>query len=150
MSIETVRYLIGDTDTSNQLLPDAIIDFFLTEAGNNVYLAASLSADACAAAVARDVSNSQTDSHGVHNLSRSSSDKFKHFKDLASMHMARYKSGAGSSDSGSAAATLTVFAGGISQSDKRTRASDGDRVTPAFSRQLHDNPGKMLTGDLDE
>lgn len=39
-SIDTVRFLIGDTDTENQLVKDAEIEWLLAEANNAVYMAA--------------------------------------------------------------------------------------------------------------
>lgn len=148
--IDDVRLLIGDTDGNAQTLSDSNIDFFLTEANNNTYLAASLAADAIAAKFARDVTNSQSDSQGLHSLSRNNSDKYKHYKELAATLMKRYQQRAGSNSSGSGAAALNVFAGGISKADKSTRNADSDRVQTAFNRTLHDFPGKALTGVADE
>ncbi len=48
-STEKVRLLIGDTDSSDQLLSDDQIDFFLTERGDNYVLAAADAAEAVAA-----------------------------------------------------------------------------------------------------
>lgn len=141
--IDVLRLLVGDTDTSNEALTDAHCAFFLSEANDNVYLAASLAADAIAAKYARDVTNSQTDSHGVHNLSRNNSDKYKHYKELAGTLMVRYKQGAGTTSS--SAPAISVFAGGISNADKGNREAATDRVTPAFNRELHDYPGKSKT-----
>ena len=148
--IDNVRLLIGDTDSNAQTLSDSNIDFFLSEANENVYLAASMAADAIAAKFARDVTNSQSDSQGLHSLSRNSSDKFKHYTDLAEKLMGRYKQGAGSGGNGSSAATLNVFAGGISKADKSTRNADPDRTGTSFNRTLHDFPGKTLTSVHDE
>jgi hypothetical protein len=148
--IDNVRLLVGDTDASNQMLTDVNIDFFLDEANGNTYLAASMAADAIAAKCARDVTNSQSDSQGLHTLSRNSSDKYKHYKELAATLMKRYQQGAGSSSNGSTAAALNVFAGGISKADKSARNADSDRTGTAFSRTLHDHPSKTLTSVHDE
>ncbi len=43
---DAIRFLIGDTDTSNQLLQDAEITFLFNQWNSNVYLAAAHACDA--------------------------------------------------------------------------------------------------------
>lgn len=40
-NLDKVRFLVGDTDTNNQLLRDAEINWLLSEWNNNVYVAAA-------------------------------------------------------------------------------------------------------------
>lgn len=48
-SRDKVRFLIGDTDTNNQLLQDAEIQFLLSEWNSNAYVSAAHACDALAA-----------------------------------------------------------------------------------------------------
>jgi hypothetical protein len=40
------------------------------------------------------------------------------------------------------------FAGGISIADKQTREEDTDRVEPAFTKRLHDDPESELSDEI--
>ena len=66
---DAVRFLSGDTDTSNQQVSDEEIAFLLTESNDNVYLSA---AGVCDAAAAR-VSAKADESKSVGDLSLSTS-----------------------------------------------------------------------------
>lgn len=136
MSIANVRLLVGDTDNADYVLQDTDIAFFLTSAGQDVWWAASLAAGAIAAKYARMVTNSQSDAHGVHTLTRQYSDRYEHYIELAEKLMAQRNSNAQQ-----ALSATGVYAGGISQSDKESRAADSDRPTSAFRRDLHTNEG---------
>lgn len=65
-------------------------------------------------------------------VSINASDKFDHYKTVVAelqREVRRMSLGA-----------TSAYAGGISISDKDTRADDTDRVAPLFTRDLHDNP----------
>lgn len=54
-------------------------------------------------------------------------------------------------ESGRAAMVAAVpFAGGISLSDKQAREDDSDRTKPAFTRDLHENPGLPSFDDSED
>lgn len=82
---DRVRFLIGDTDTNDQLLNDAEIDWILTEAGDSIYQAAH---DACHT-IASKFARLAT-SKSVGDLSLSYQDRAQAFYALADrlMHLA--------------------------------------------------------------
>lgn len=135
MSIYNVRLLIGDNDSSDYVLQDVDVAFFLEEANDNIYTAAVMAAESIAAKYARMVTNSQSDVHGNHTLTRNYSDRHKHYLDLAKRLEKRM--------SNMQAKTMAtgVYAGGISVADKTTQRSNTDRVKTAFGRDLHKNRG---------
>lgn len=57
---DEVRFLIGDTDTTNQLLQDAEITFLFAQWNSNAYLAAAHACDALAAKFAAKSDNSKS------------------------------------------------------------------------------------------
>ncbi len=57
---DKVRFLIGDTDTDNQLLQDAEITFLFNEWNSNAYLAAAHACDSLAAKFAGKADNSKS------------------------------------------------------------------------------------------
>lgn len=134
-----VRLLIGDTDSNDYVLQDVDIQFFLSEASGNIYLAGSMAAEAIAARYARSVSESKTDSHGVHSQRRDLSDRYKHYKEVAQSLRKRYDNGQTASAGMFGFDASSIFAGGISSADKISRESDTDRLSPAFNRELHEN-----------
>lgn len=112
-----VRFAIGDTDVSDQLMTDEEIAYLLTD---STVTAASIAAcEALAAKFARQVDRS------VGNLSLSSSQRAKQFTELAAT--LRKRTGY----------LARPYAGGISVADKETRDLDADRVKPVFSRSQH-------------
>ena len=52
-ALAKVRTLVGDVDSTNPLLSDEVINFFISEASDNIYTAAYLSANAIQAKFAR-------------------------------------------------------------------------------------------------
>lgn len=75
---DKVRFLIGDTDSTDQLLQDAEIAYVITEAGGSIYQAAHDAAYAVASKFSR-----MATSKSVGDLSLSYSDRAKAFFDLA-------------------------------------------------------------------
>lgn len=75
---DKVRFLIGDTDTTDQLLSDEEISWLLTAAGNNVYQAAHDGCYALGSKFARLAT-----SKSVGDMSLSYSDRSRAFMDQA-------------------------------------------------------------------
>ena len=73
---DRIRFLIGDTDTNNQLLSDDEIVWVVTQE-ENVYGAAATACRAIAGKLAREISRS---SEG---FSKSLSDQYRHYTELA-------------------------------------------------------------------
>lgn len=120
-----VRLLIGDTSSSDYLLRDDDISFFLANRGT-VYSAAVASCRAIAARFGRLVDKS------VGPLSLSASQKYDHYVALASQLQ----------DDMAIAGGAQVYVGGISRDDKLTVEQDDDRVSPAFGVARDEYPGK--------
>lgn len=111
---DQVRSLIGDTDSTKPLASDEEIDFNLT-LSSNIFLSAAYCVDAIAARSARSVDKS------VDGLSLSYSQQASSFRDLARMLRRR-----------ATVTAVTMYAGGISRSDKAANASDSDRFGAAI------------------
>jgi len=75
---DAVRFLIGDTDTTDQLLNDAEVNFCIVQAGESIYQ----SAHDCCYSIASKFSRMAT-SKTVGDLSLSYSDRAKAFFELA-------------------------------------------------------------------
>lgn len=118
---DEIRYKIGDTDTDNALLTDEEINFVLGR-NSDIYSAA---ADCCDAIVAKY--SRRADSSVFGDLDVDLSQVVEQYRELAGDF--RKKS----------LASQIPYAGGISESDKSSKESDTDRVTPRFERGLHDN-----------
>lgn len=121
--IDKVRFFVGDTDSSDQLLTDEEIDFALTE-GGSVRAAASICADRLAAQYARlaDLTEGQ--------LSLKYSQRFQQFRTI-------------SASVGSASKVTTIAmpsAGGIFVADKEATEEDDTLVKPSFTVDMLDNP----------
>lgn len=120
-SRDEVRFLVGDTDNTNQLATDEEISYALVKEGSS-YLAAASVCFSLAAKYARYMDQS------VGDLSISYSQRYQQFKELA-----KRLELSGSSQFG------IPYAGGISQTDKETVAADADRLQPAIKIDVHDN-----------
>lgn len=59
-SLDAVRFLCGDTDTNNQLIPNEGINFLLSEWNSDTYLAAAFACDAIAGTFAAQADSSRT------------------------------------------------------------------------------------------
>lgn len=125
---DEVRLLIGDTDTTDQQLQDEEIAFLLTDEGGT-YRAAAAAAEAIAARYARKADYSL----GRNALTESASQKQQHYLDLAKR--LRQKA---------ARRTVTPLAGGISVSQMESAEQNLDRVEPAFTRDMEQEPGTGL------
>jgi hypothetical protein len=125
--LNTVRLLVGDTDTTDQLVQNEEITFALSQTGDNVYYGAVWICRAIAAKFSRLVTTTLDGS-----LSANYSDKAKQYNQLAVQIEAQGKKTSGKS--------LGISAGGISVSDMTVVNATTDRVKPAFSINQFDNP----------
>jgi len=122
-SLDAVRFLVGDTDTDDQLVTDEEIMYLLAQVGN-VYAAARDAARAITAKFARMPDQS------VDGLSYRYSQRAASFSALA----ARL-------DRQSSMRSAGPVAGGLSRARKQTVEQDADRVAPSFERDQFSFPG---------
>lgn len=119
--LNSVRFLVGDTDTNDQQVQDEEITFALSQSGDNVYYAGSFVAETLAAKYSRRV---DTKLDGT--LSADYSDLAAQYRLLAVQLKQQ-----GQRYSGTA---LGVSVGGISISDIDAIRGNTDRVSPSFTR----------------
>lgn len=124
--LNSVRLLVGDTDTNDQLVQNEEITFALSQANNNIYYAASWVCRTIAAKFSRMV---DTQLDGV--LQANYSDRAKQYNQLATQIEAQGKKTSGKS--------LGVYGGGISSAAVSVANTDEDRVKPAFTINQFDN-----------
>lgn len=117
---DAVRFLIGDTDTNDQLVTDEEIAWLLTSEAN-VYLAAAAACNAI-------ISGQRLTDKQIDGLRVSGNQRIQAYRALAADMRARSMT------------TAQPFGGGISISDKIARDDDTDVRTPAFSLGQFDNP----------
>ena len=126
-NINNVRFLVGDTDSTDYAISNDNIVFALAQASDDVYLAAAICARALGAKYASQV-NEKFESISVDN-----SDKSKQYYSLATkleMQSKKY----GSRGLGIPAA------GGISIAAMDAADEDDDRVKPKFRQDQYANP----------
>lgn len=119
---DAVRYLTGDTDTSDQQLQDAEIAFCLSQASNDIYLASSIAATSIAAKYGRLVDAAIDDL----SVRTAYSQRQKSYTELA-RKLERQSTRFGKKALG------IPYAGGISVSEVSSVRSDSDRVDSMFS-----------------
>jgi len=127
-----VRFLIGDTDTTDQLVQDEEVDFAITENGTNLFAAAAMLCRAIAAKFSRESDTK------VESISVAASQKSERYEKMA----VKYSKDASTKGSGIGSPVI----GGISKSEVRSVKEDTDRVEPRFRMGMHDNP----PGEIDE
>ena len=131
---DAVRFLVQDTDTTDQLVQDEEIAWALTQ-GGGVYTAAALVAGTIAAKFAR-----MADKETVGKVSVSYTKRAEQYFLLEDELKQK-------------AATQNVplpYAGGISVSDVETVEDNTDRVEPSFHIGETDNPRNGLPRDDDD
>lgn len=131
VQLDRVRILVGDTDEDDQLISDEEIGAYLTGgywAASSDYAAAASVADNIAAKMAR-----RADSISAYGTSVTWAGLAKRYQTIAAQ--LRRKGGGGS-----------IYAGGISRTDKDVQTDNTDNITPAFTRDSYpyENP---LTGE---
>lgn len=128
---DAVRFLIGDTDSRDQLLSDQEIDYLVEAAGSPREAAAQ----ACESlAAGRDSIDKEIDDLVIKGRQHS-----EHWNELAD-RIRRRRTGS----------RMGVFAGGVSISDGNSRDLNSDRPAPAFDVGQFDNPavgGQRGDGD---
>ena len=124
--LNTVRLLVGDTDTNDQQVQNEEIIFALTESSNNIYNAAGWAARTIASQYSRRV-NTQLDGA----LSADYSDLAAQYYKLAEDLEYRGKT---------TGAVLGVAAGGITISDINAVRANTNRVEASFRRDRFRNP----------
>lgn len=133
---DAVRFLIGDTDTTDQQLQDEEITYLLNINGGDVYDAAIAAARSLASKYSR-----QADTR-IGDYSVSASQRAAAYlalaKELQQQQVANLVH------------TSTPYAGGISVADKQQDETNTDRVRPAFTRYDMTFPGTSDDFDREE
>lgn len=133
--LNTVRLLLGDTDTNDQQVKNEEITFALDQSNNNVYFAAAWCARTIASQYARKV-NTQIDGA----LSADYSDLSNQYSKLAENLEYQGKK---------VSATLGVKAGGLTKSGVEAVRGNTNRIEPSFRRDRFRNPPDYNTDDTD-
>lgn len=129
---DALRFCIGDTDSGDEQMQDAELDFLLTENGS-VPGAAVAAVRKLIAKFARQVNKN------VGDLRLSLSDRVKNYKILLKELQTSL-----------ALRTAGPVAGGISRARKETVVQDTDRVIPDFEKGQFDHPGVGNASTLDD
>lgn len=117
---DAVRFLIGDTDSTDALLTNDEIAFLL-EQSPDIYIAAANGCDQIAAQFMRAISRRSIDENPE------TVNKFRSFQELAKQYRQQ-----------AARRTAMPFAGGISKATKKAERQNTDRVEPAFRVDLQE------------
>lgn len=133
--LNTVRFLVGDTDTLDQQVQNEEIDFALSENGNNVYSSGAWVARAIAAKYSRKVT---TQLSGA--LSADYSDLSKQYQALADRLEYQGKT---------SGASVGVLAGGISKSTVEAVRKNTNRIEGSFRRDRFKNPPSYQTPEYE-
>lgn len=120
---DAIRVLLGDTNSSDPLLTDEEIAFFLAQFPGNIYSAAAMGAQAIAAKYARLATEKE-----VGDLRIEYGLRHEHFLALS-----------GTLADQSALTPSTPYLGGKSISDKEANYEDTDIVQPHFVRNQFDD-----------
>lgn len=133
--LNTVRLLLGDTDTLDQQVQNEEITFSLSQTNDNVYFAAAWLARTVASKYARKV-NVQLDG----SLSADYSDLAKQYTSLAeTLEYQGKKTGA----------IIGVVAGGLTKSDINAVRTNTDRIEGSFRRDRFRNPPSYETPEYE-
>lgn len=120
--VSEVRLILGDTDSTDVLLQDEEIDFFLTDEGS-VEGAAARGAEAIAAKFSRRADVSIGDYS--EKLNQVADHYFKLAEKIRKQESRMF---------------AIPYAGGISKDDKETVRDNTDRVKPKFTKNIMQNP----------
>lgn len=133
--LNTVRLLLGDTDTLDQQVQNEEVTFALSQSNDNVYYAAAWLARTIASQYSRKVNTSLDGA-----LSADYSDLSKQYAALAeSLEYQGKKSGA----------ALGVIAGGITKAGINTVRENTNRVEGSFRRDRFRNPPSYETPEYE-
>lgn len=133
--LNTVRLLLGDTDTLDQQVQNEEITFALSQTNDNVYFAAAWLARTVASQYARKVNVSLDGS-----LSADYSDLAKQYTSLAETLEYQGKK---------AGAIIGVVAGGLTKSDINAVRTNTDRIEGSFRRDRFRNPPSYETPEYE-
>jgi orotate phosphoribosyltransferase-like protein len=133
--LNTVRLLVGDTDTLDQQAQNEEVIFALSENGNNVYYAASWVARAISSKYSRRVT---TQLDGA--LSANYSDLAKQYKALADDLEYQGKT---------SGAVIGILAGGITKSQIESVRANTNRIEGSFRRDRFRNPPSYQTPEYE-
>lgn len=126
--LDEVRFLVGDTDTTDQLVSNEEVAWSIANSAGTIQAAATL-CEALASKFAREVDKS------IGSLSVSAASRSGHFSARAAALRVQ------------AIALCEVFVGGLSISGKQALDLDADAVQPAFRVGQDDNPRAGGTTD---
>lgn len=124
--LNIVRFLVGDTDTSNQLVSDEEINFSLSTEGDDVYSSAALVAKSLSAKYASYV-DVELDGQLREDYSQLTT-QYSNLSDLLT------------SEGNTKKVNLGISAGGISKAEMRRVENLPDRVKPFFRRDSYKWP----------
>ena len=133
--LNSVRLLLGDTDTNDQQVQNEEITFGLAQTNDNVYFAAAWCARVVAAKYSRQVNTSLDGA-----LSADYTDLAKKYTGLAESLEYQGKK---------VSATLGVKAGGLTKSGVEAVRGNTNRIEPSFRRDRFRNPPDYNTDDTD-
>ena len=133
--LNTVRFLVGDTETLDQQVQDEEVTFALSENGNNVYLSAAWVARAIASKYARRVT---TQLDGA--LQANYSDLSKQYMQLADQLEYQGKT---------SGAAVGILAGGITKSSIEAARANTNRIEGSFRRDRFRNPPSYQTPEYE-
>lgn len=122
--LDAVRWLVGDTNSSDQLVQDEEIAYALANYGGPVH-AAAVVCEQISGQFSREAVSKKVGSLSI-NFGAKAKEYANRCKQLRRL----------------IATDLTeIFAGGLSISEKETLASDTDAVQPSFAKGQDDHPG---------
>jgi len=133
--LNTVRLLVGDTDTTDQQVQNEEINFSLAENNDNTYLSASWIARVISSKYARLVT---TKLDGA--LSSDYSDLAKQYQSLADQLEYQGKTNG---------ASVGILAGGITKSGIETVRANTNRIEGSFRRDRFKNPPSYDTPEYE-
>lgn len=133
--LNSVRLLVGDTETLDQQVQNEEVTFALSENGDNVYLSASWVARAIASKYSRRVT---TQLDGA--LSANYSDLSKQYMQLADQLEYQGKT---------SGASIGILAGGITKSGIEAVRSNTNRIEGSFRRDRFRNPPSYQTPEYE-
>jgi len=133
--LNTVRLLVGDTDTADQQVQNEEITFALGESGDNVYYAAAWAARAISSKYSRQVTTSLDGA-----LKADYSDLAKQYRSLAdSLEYQGKTSGA----------AVGILAGGLTKSRVEAVRANTNRIEGSFRRDRFKNPPSYQTPEYE-
>jgi len=133
--LNTVRLLVGDTDSTDQQVQNEEIEFALSENNNNVYYTGAWTARTIAAKYSRQVTTQLTGA-----LSADYSDLARQYKILADDLEYQGKT---------SGAAVGVLAGGLTKSSIKAVRANTDRIEGSFRRDRFKNPPSYQTPEYE-